>query len=86
MDYDNTDFLVTKTFFKSTNAYGGQILDDVNYQAPHLPQKYNGKALNNYHINFVKILLQLFPTDFFILLVSCWLYMYFWRGLIKKAS
>lgn len=52
MDYDNTDFLVTKTFFKSTNAYGGQILEDVDYQAPHLPQKYNGKALNKYHINF----------------------------------
>lgn len=56
MDYDNTDFLVTKTFFKSTNAYCGQLLEGVDYQAlpppPHLPQKYNGKALNNYHINF----------------------------------
>lgn len=29
MDYDNTDFLVTKTFFKSTNAYCGQLLEGV---------------------------------------------------------
>lgn len=33
MDYDNTDFLVTKTFFKSTNAYCGQLLEGVDYQA-----------------------------------------------------
>lgn len=33
MDYDNTDFLVTKTFFISTNAYCGQLLEGVDYQA-----------------------------------------------------